>query len=162
MNAEGVGVLVAEEEFDSSVLGALEPASVAEDVSELDIFAGGEGFEDGPLFVEHAEDVFDAGEDFEGGFEVVGFDLVDGGFEFVYDEFHPEFAGLVLDDEEHFVVVDGIAEGVLGREEFVEAEVAGIVESVFELGLDGGFELSAGHGWEVTLFCRSVRFRVRL
>ena len=147
-NLDRSGVFIAEEEFDMAVLVTLESTGVAEDIAELNVFAGGEGFEDGPLLVKHAEHAFDTGEDFEGGFEVVLFHPRDGFLEFVDDEFHPEFAGLVLDDKEEFVVVDGFGEGVLGGENLVESKVAAVVHAVFELGLDGGFEFS-GHGWRL-------------
>lgn len=122
-DGDGLGVFVSEEEFDGPVLVGLESAGSSEDVSELGVFGGSEGFEDGPLFEEHALDVFDSGEDFEGGGKFVGLDVSDGGLEFVDDEFHPEFGGLVLDDEEEFVVVFWVGEGFLGLEELVELEV---------------------------------------
>lgn len=116
---DGFCVFVSEEEFYESVVVGLESGGVTEGGAELDVLTGGEGFEDSPLFEEHALDVFDAGEDFECGRELVGLDEVEGGTEFMDDEFHPKFGGLVLDDEEHFVVVGGIREGVLGVENFV-------------------------------------------
>ena len=107
-DAECVWVFVAEEELDGSVLGGLEAAGRAEDVAELEVFGRGECFEDGPLFVELAEDLFGAGEDFEAGLQGVVLDGVDGGAEFVDEESEPEFGGLVLNDEEEFVVVLGV------------------------------------------------------
>lgn len=86
-----LGIFVAEEEFDGSELVRLEARGVAEDAAELDIFGRGEGFEYGPLFEEHALDVFDSCEDFETGAEFVGLDVRDCGAEFVDDELHPEF-----------------------------------------------------------------------
>jgi hypothetical protein len=101
-------VFVSKEKLDGSVLMGLESGGVAEDASELDVLAGCEGLEDGPLFKEHSLDVFDSGKDFEAWVELVILDEVDCGFEFVNDEFHPEFGSLVLDDEECFVVMRGI------------------------------------------------------
>lgn len=90
-NRGGLGVFVAEEEFDGSELVRLEARGVSEDTAKLDIFGWGEGFENSPLFEEHALDVFDSGEDFETGAEFVGLDVRDCGAEFVDDELHPEF-----------------------------------------------------------------------
>ena len=119
-DSDGLRVFVSEQEFDGSVLRGLESGCVAEDAAELDVFGGGEGFEDGPLFVEHALDVFDAGENFETGAEFVFLDVFDGGADFVNNEFHPKLRGLVLDDEKHFIVMGGAGEGFLGVEDTVE------------------------------------------
>lgn len=163
-----MGVFVSEEEFDGSELMGLESGGIPEDAAELDVFGWGEGFEDGPLFEEHALDVFDSGKDFETGAEFVGLDVGDGGPEFVDDEFHPEFGCLVLDDEEGFVVVRGIGQGFLGGEDSFEVQVSVVIHSVGEVLLDCGFEWSGhdleftwGVGWFVTGFYASIFTGVR-
>lgn len=50
----------------------------------------------------------------------------------------------MLDDEESFVVVGRIAEGVLGGEDAVEVKVAAVIHSVSEVLLDRWLEWS-GH-----------------
>ncbi len=52
----------------------------------------------------------------------------------------------MLDDEEHFVVVDGVGgAGLLRGEEAVEAEVAAVGHAVGEVGFDALFELVVAH-----------------
>lgn len=87
----GLGVFVAEEEFNGSELVRLEARGVAEDSAELNIFGWSEGFEYGPLFEEHSLDMFNSSENFEAGAEFVGLDMSDGGAELVDNELHPEF-----------------------------------------------------------------------
>lgn len=59
------------------------------------------------MFIEHSLDVFNSGEDFETWSELVALDEFDCGSEFVDDEFHPKFGRLMLDNEEHLIVVVG-------------------------------------------------------
>jgi len=44
-NVDGLGVFIAEEEFDGAKLVGLEAGCIAEDATELDIFGGRERFE---------------------------------------------------------------------------------------------------------------------
>lgn len=71
----------------------------------------------------------DAGKHFEGGADVVGFDMGDGGGEFMQAELEPDFGGLVDDDEEHFFVAVGA--GVLAFEQVVEVEIGAVAEGFF-------------------------------
>jgi hypothetical protein len=107
-------------------LEGLEAGGVAEDGAELHVLGWRESFEDGPLLEELHLDEFYAGEDFEAGWESVVADVVDGGGELVDDELDPELGDLVLDDEQHFVVMLGLGERALLREEAVEREIAGV------------------------------------
>jgi hypothetical protein len=104
---EHSSVLVPEHELDEAVLVRLDPARGAQDVAELHILARRERGEDGPLREELVLDVFDASEHFERRFELVVRDQAEGLAQLVDDEFEPELCGLVLDDEEEFVVVLG-------------------------------------------------------
>ena len=117
---DGVGVFVAEEEFELAVLVGLKAGGAAEDAAELHVLGGCEGFEYGPLLEELHLDELYAGEDFERGWEAVVADVGDGGGELVDDELHPEFGDLMLDDEEHLVVMWGLGERALLGEESVE------------------------------------------
>ena len=91
-------------------------------------------------------DVFDAREDFETGVEFVGADQAHRFFEFVDDQLEPEFAGLVLDDEEEFVVMCRKRLG--GGEDLIEGEVLRVVEFAGEVGghAVGGGGLRMGVG----------------
>jgi hypothetical protein len=55
--------------------------------------------------------VLDAGELLQRGREHVGGEVVAGGAQLVQEELQPQLGGLVLDDEQQLVVVDGVLRG---------------------------------------------------
>ena len=65
-------------------------------------------------------DVLHPGEDLEGGLQLVAPHERDGGAQLVEDELEPQLTGLVLDDEQHLVVVRGVAERRLRRQQLVQ------------------------------------------
>jgi hypothetical protein len=120
VDLEAVRVLVAEEKFELTILGGLEAGGISEDGAELHVLGRGKGFEDGPLVEELHLDEFYTGENFEAGWEPVVADVFEGGRELVDDELDPELGDLMLDDEQHFVVMLGLRERALLREEALE------------------------------------------
>ena len=76
---DGVGILVAEQEFELAVLEGLKAGGVAEDAAKLHVLGGREGFEHGPLLEELHLDEFDAREDLERGRDAVVADVIDRG-----------------------------------------------------------------------------------
>ena len=89
----------------------LKAGSVAEDAAELHVLGGCEGFKHGPLVEELHLDEFDARENLERGRDAVVADVFDGGGELMDHQLHPELRDLMLDDEEHLVVVRGSDSG---------------------------------------------------
>ena len=76
-------------------------------------------------------------------------DVADGGLQFVDDQLHPQLRGLVLDDEQHLVVVRRVAERVLCIEHTVQVAVVG--DLVLQVGCDLALEIALvafvlGHG----------------
>jgi hypothetical protein len=70
------------------------------------------------------QDVLDAGQPLEGRRDVIGADERHGRAQLVDKELEPQLGHLVLNDEQHFVVV--IRDGLLGVEQAVEVEIAGV------------------------------------
>ena len=127
-DVEDARVALAEGHLDQPVLVRLEAARRPEGVAELGVLGRGEGLQDAPLVQELRLDVLDPGEDLERALEVVVADELDRRPQLVEHELEPELRRLVLDDEQHLVVVGRIAERPLGGEEVVEPEVRGVVE----------------------------------
>jgi hypothetical protein len=94
---------------------------VAELVPELQVLGRRQRGQHAPLLAELGLDVADPGEDLEGRLQLVAADPADARPELVDDELHPQLGGLVLDDEEHLVVM--LAERDLGAEQLVEVQV---------------------------------------
>ena len=110
-------VALAERDLDQSVLVRLEPARRPEDVAELGVLGRGERLQDAPLVQQLRLDVLDPGEDLERALEVVLTDELDRRAQLVEHELEPELGRLVLDDEQHLVVVGRVAERPLGGQE---------------------------------------------
>ncbi len=134
VHLEQAAVLVAEHELDQSMLQRLEPARRPEHMAELAIFVGRQGGQHRPLRDQLRLDVLDAREDLEGRLQVVAAHVRDGRAQLVEDELEPQLAGLVLDDEEHLVVVRRVAQGHLRGEELVELQIAPVRHAVLEVG----------------------------
>jgi hypothetical protein len=60
----------------------------------------------------------------EGRLQIIGADPIAGGAELMTNELQPQLGGLVLDDEQHLVVLS--RPGTLRREELIEREVVAI------------------------------------
>jgi hypothetical protein len=78
---------------------------VAEDAAELGVLGGRERGEHRPLLGERLLNVLDPRDALQGGGELVGPEQLARRLELVQDELQPELGGLVLDDEQQFVVV---------------------------------------------------------
>ncbi len=137
-------VLVAEDELDQPVLERLEPARRPEHVAELAVLAGRERGQDRPLRDQLRLDVLDPREDLEGGRKLVAPHQLERRAQLVEDELEPELAGLVLDDEEHLVVVRRTGERRLRREQLVELQVAAVRHPILEVGDHAVVEGHAG------------------
>jgi len=136
MDLEHAGILVAEDELDLAVLRRLEPARRTEHVAELAVLGRGQGLEDAPLRDQLRLDVLHPREDLERRLQVVGLHVADGGAKLVEQELEPQLRRLVLDDEEHLVVMDRLGERLLRREELIELQVARVRHPIGEVGDD--------------------------
>ena len=120
------GVLVAEQELHGAVLRRLEARRRAQRAAELGVLGRRERGQHRPLLDERLLDVLDPGELLQRGRERVGGEVVAGRAQLVQQELEPQLGGLVLDDEQQLVVVDGAAARLLGREQLVEVQVGGV------------------------------------
>ena len=68
--------------------------------------------------------------------------MADGRVQLVQHQLDPELRGLVLDDEQHLVVVRRLAHGLLGGEQRVEAQITRIGLPALEVRLDALFQLA--------------------
>ena len=118
-----LAVLVAEQEFDRAVLAGLEPGGVAQEAAELRVLGGCQGGQHGPLLGQGLLDVLDPGDRLQRRAEVVGAEPGGGAAELVQDQLEPQLRGLVLDDEQHLVVVLRSADRLLGAEQRRQLQV---------------------------------------
>ena len=140
---EHLAVLVAELELDDPVLQRLEAGGGAEDVAELDVLGRRQRRQHAPLLEQLALDLLDAREPLLRGAEVVGGQARQDLVELVDDQPHPELGRLVLDDEEQLVVVLGGAQRVLGAEQPLEVEVAGVGQPSAQVAGDALLDVAA-------------------
>lgn len=73
----------------------------------------------------------------------------------VGQQFQPQLGGLVLNDEQHFVVVRRLGQGLLRTQQLVQAQVAAVGQPPFQIGVDAGFQVTQvlvdGHGKALTM-----------
>src|SRR5690606_25668437 len=103
-HTQHLGVLVAEQELDGTVLPGLEAGAGRQEGPELGVLAGGQRGQDRPLLGEHDLDVLHAGDPLERRLGLVGPDQLPRRAQLVQHQLEPQLGGLVLDDEEHLVV----------------------------------------------------------
>jgi hypothetical protein len=127
----GDRILVAEEEFDHAVLVRLEAGGAAQVAAEGRVFGGRERREHVPRLVELRHDPRDAREHLECRLQVVAAHVADGGAQLVDHELHPQLGGLVLDDEQHLVVIGGAR--ALRREQAVQSQVVPVAHLAGEI-----------------------------
>ena len=124
------GVAVAGQKLDRPVLPGLEAGGLAERVAELRVFAGRHGAQHVPGIVQLLEDAGDTGQHLEGGAQLVLADRALGRADLVDGELHPQFRGLVLDDEQQLVM--GGTQRLLRVEHALEVQIVGIGHAVLE------------------------------
>ena len=135
-------VLVAERELHCTILVGLEPGGTTQEATELCVLGGRERGEHRPLLCEGALDVLHPGNCLERGRQLVVAQERGGGPKLMDDEFEPEFSGLVLHDEQQFVVVFWRAHRALRRQECVEIEIRAVTHAVLKVGHDLGLEIA--------------------
>ena len=131
-----LAVLVAEDELHRPVLAGLEARGIAQEAAELGVLRGRQRGQDRPLLGEGLLDVLDAGDALERGAEIVGAQPGGRAAELVQHQLQPQLRGLVLDDEQHFVVVLGLADRLLGTEKGGQLEVGRVAHPGTEIADD--------------------------
>jgi hypothetical protein len=134
--------LVAQHELDGTELERLQPGGVAEHVAELHVLGGRERLQHRPLLEQLPLHLFGAREDLEAGREPIGPHVRNRGPQLVHQQLHPQLRSLVLDDEQHLVVV--LRARLLRGEQQVEAQVAAVGGLGGEVGVESGFAHGAG------------------
>jgi hypothetical protein len=117
-------------------------------VPEFEVLARRQRLQHRPLLEQLALDLLHARQDLETRVEIVGGQVPDRGRELVDDELHPQLRRLVLDDEQHLVVVHRLRQRVLRREQAREVEVAAVGEAIVQVRVDTGFQralVGVGH-----------------
>jgi len=125
-HANHVGVLFAGQEFDQAVLQRLEARSRAKQVAEFQVFARRERFQHAPLLEQLALHHLHAREDLLHRPELVALEVGDRRTQFMDHQLQPKLRDLVLDDEQHLVVVHGPADRLLRGEQEVQAQVTAV------------------------------------
>ena len=106
------------------LLGYAKKSGGTEFVAKLRILDRGQRGQHGPLFEQLALDVLDPGQPLQRRWQVVGGDEGSGRTQLVNEQLEPQLGHLVLDDEQHLVVVS--RHRVLGAEQMVQIQVASI------------------------------------
>ena len=125
----------------------LQPRCRAEYVAELRVLRRRQRLQHAPLLEQLALDLLHAREDLEAGREIVALDVYDGRGELVDHQLHPQLGGLVLNDEQHLVVMRRAR--LLRGEQALEAEVAAVGGVGGKVGDEAGVFL--GHGVNINL-----------
>ncbi len=117
-------VAVAGRELDQPVLPGLEARGLPERIAKARVVGRRHRPEHVPGGVELLHDPRHAGKHLEGGLEAVRRDRPARRRQLVQHQLHPQFRGLVLDDEQQLVL--GVAQGMLRGQDRVEREVVAI------------------------------------
>jgi hypothetical protein len=102
-------------------------------VTEVEVFARRQGGQHVPCLDELRHDAANARQHLEGRRQVVVSDMSDRRLELVNGQLHPQLGRLVLDDEEHLVVVAG--QRMLRIEQPVEMQIVAIAHLTAEIGM---------------------------
>src|ERR1700726_3852219 len=119
-------LFIAQDELDGAILVRLKPRSRPQHMSELGIFAGRQRLEDSPLLEQLPLYRLHAGKDLLARIEVVRAYALARRTQLIKDQLEPQLSDLMLDDEQHLVVVSLAAERMLGVQQAIEMEIARI------------------------------------
>ena len=134
-----------------AVLQRLEARRRAEHVAEFQVVAGRQRLQHRPLLGQLLLDLLDAREDLLARVELVALQVRDRRAQFVDHQLHPQLGRLVLDDEQHFVVVRRVRQRLLRRQQRVQLQVAAVAQAIAQVGGDallpiGRWLGGSGHG----------------
>ena len=106
-------VLTAELELEHAILRRLEPRGRAERIPERRILRRRQRRQHGPLIDELVLHLLHAIQDLDGARQLVALQAFDRGIELVQNQLEPELGDLMLDDEQHLVVLGCTADPLL-------------------------------------------------
>ena len=135
MGFEHRGIFVAHGEFDAAVLEALKTAGVAQVRADGAVLGRCHGGQHVPGMDQLLHDPGDPCQLLEGRIEFVRRDVMHGSRQLVQHQLHPQLAGLVLHNEQQFVVIG--RQRLLRIQDGVELQVVAVahVTAEVELGL---------------------------
>ena len=155
------GVLVAQQKLHQPVLEGLKARCITKDVAKLHVFAGGQGFEHRPLRKQLLLNLLDPSEDFHARVGIIAGQMTDGGAQFMNDQLEPQLRGLMLNDEQHLIVVSGVAQGFLCVENTVQLEVLAVIQATVQIRPNRRFQYAfvvlGGHGVHLANLLRRSR-----
>ncbi len=120
-------VLVAQHEFENPVLRRLKPGRLAEYVPKLRVFARRQCVQNLPLVVQLVLNMPHTGEILDGWTQRIPPQVLDSAIQLVNQQLDPQFSDLVLNDEQHLVVVRRIAERHLRGQQLVKLQITRVV-----------------------------------
>ncbi|CAM0120688.1 conserved hypothetical protein [Stenotrophomonas maltophilia] len=143
-------VLVAQQELDVAVLQRLEARRWAQHVAEAHVLGRGQRFQHRPLLGQLAQHLLAARQHLAALPDFIALQEADCGTQLMAQQLQPQLRGLVLDDEEHLVMVRRAGQRLLRAEQLVQPQVAAVGEASLQVGVDAGFEIALvvvdGHG----------------
>jgi hypothetical protein len=137
-------ILVAEQELHRPVLRRLEARRLAETIAELGVLDRRERLQHGPLLEHLPLDRLDPGQPLQRRRQVVGRDQRDRRPQLVRQLLEPQLGDLVLDDEQHLVVV--VRDGLLRRQQRRQVEIARVRQLAAQVGRDPVLDRPEGLG----------------
>ena len=143
-------VLVAQLEFQDAILRGLKTGRGSEHSAKRGVFSRCQRRKHGPLRDQLILHLFQTLQDLDASRDLVFLQTHDGRVQLVQSQLEPELGHLVLDNEQHLVVMRGLAERPLGTEELVQLQQRLVprLPGRFEIGLSIGLAMRLAR-----LFC---------
>jgi hypothetical protein len=116
-------VFAAELELEQAILHRLKARRRAERVAKRRVFGRRQRGKHGPLIDQLVLHLLYAIEYFDGARQLVALQTFDRGVELVQDQLEPELRDLMLNDEQHLVVLGSVADRLLRAQQLVELQV---------------------------------------
>ncbi|MNE25672.1 hypothetical protein D3C80_1190070 [compost metagenome] len=133
MRAQQRCTLVAEDELDLAVLERLEARRLPQERPDRVVFGWGHGRQHGPGMHQLIENPRHPRQHLERRRQLTQANVFAGSLELVQHQFHPQLGCLVLDDEQHFVMVRG--QRMLGAENLAQVQVVAVTHGVGKIQL---------------------------
>lgn len=139
-----LGVAVTKGEFDQPIAVALKAGALPEGGAEFGIISRCERGQHIPGLDDLRLNARDAGEHLEGRLQIIGGNAGHGRGDLVVHQLHPEFGGLVHDNEQQFIMA--ARQWFLGIKDAVELQIIRIAHGFREIGVDPGLD-ATGEGF---------------
>ncbi len=112
-------------------------------MAEFHVLARRQRLQHRPLLEQLALDLLDAREDLQARPEFVALQVRDRRAQLVHDQLHPQLRSLMLDDEQHLVVVRRIAQRLLRGQQLRQLQITAVGQPIAQVELDAGLEVAA-------------------